>query len=258
MLSEAEVAHLRAEVHAAMVARQYIVARTKLQQLAQGSGARGPRPAPTPPGVYDLEHGFSTADAWRGATLGTHPSGCYFARVRRASGCCYDPEGRMGGESDHGDPELLSAERLSRDVPTSGPGREARWGNLRLFVAGLIGCLGLSLALLLGLAGWSDEGGQGEGPARWGDPPVGVLEGAPLPRGDVVAVLAAFPAPAGLPTLSEVPIVDQGIALHRPVQPNVYLLEQMSTGRYISDQGRLVLVDADGRRLRAGPPTQAD
>mgnify|MGYP003404582905 CR=1 FL=1 len=46
--------------------------------------------------------------------------------------------------------------------------------------------------------------------------------------------------------------------LHRPLQPNVYLLQQMSTGRYLADNGRLVLVDADGRRLQAAPPVQPE
>jgi len=70
--------------------------------------------------------------------------------------------------------------------------------------------------------------------------------------------MATFPAPAGLPTLSDVPIADQGIALRRPLRPNVYLLQQMSTGRYITDQGRLVLVDDSGRRLLAALTAQSE
>jgi hypothetical protein len=135
---------------------------------------------------------------------------------------------------------------------------EARGSNVRLFVAGLIGCIGLTLVLLLSLAWWSDEGSLGDAPALRGDPPPAVLESAALPRRDVAAAIATFPAPAGLPTLSEVPIADQGIALHRPLQPHVYLLQQMSTGRYITDQGRLILVDDDGRRLLAAPPVQSE
>jgi hypothetical protein len=87
---------------------------------------------------------------------------------------------------------------------------------------------------------------------------VAALEAAPLPRGDVVASMATFHAPAGLPTLSDVPIADQGIALRRPLRPNVYLLQQMSTGRYITDQGRLVLVDDSGRRLLVAPTAQSE
>ena len=135
---------------------------------------------------------------------------------------------------------------------------EARWSNGRLLVAGLLGCLGLGLVLLLGLAWWSAEGDRGDDPALWGEPPPAVIESAPAPRGDVAAVMATFPAPAGLPTLSEVPIADQGIALRRPLRPNVYLLQQMSTGRYITDQGRLVLVDDSGRRLLAALTAQSE
>jgi hypothetical protein len=48
-LSEAEVMRLRAEVHAAMVARRYDLARAKLQELAQRS--RDTWPGPTPPSL---------------------------------------------------------------------------------------------------------------------------------------------------------------------------------------------------------------
>ena len=153
----------------------------------------------------------------------------------------------MAGERDRG------RGRVGRYAPTSGLGLEARWSNGRLFVAGFVGFLGLSLALLLGVGWLSDEGGSGAGSPLLGEPPSAVMETAPLPRRDVAAALGAFRAPAGLPTLSEVPIADQGIALHRPLQPNVYLLQQMSTGRYITDKGRLVLVDDSGRRLLATP-----
>src|SRR5436305_860079 len=49
MLSEAEAQRLRAEVHAAMVARRYDIARAKLQELAQRSRGtwQGPTPATT-------------------------------------------------------------------------------------------------------------------------------------------------------------------------------------------------------------------
>jgi hypothetical protein len=164
----------------------------------------------------------------------------------------------MVGGRDHGGADPHGPDRLSRYAPTSRPGGAARWDNRRLCVAGLIGCLGLSLVLLLALAWWNAEGGIGEGPALLDEPPAGVIETAPLPRGDVAAVMATFRAPAGLPTLSEVPIADQGIALHRPLQPNVYLLQQMSTGRYITDNGRLVPVDDGGRRLRAGPTSPSE
>jgi hypothetical protein len=47
MLSEAEAARLRAEVHAALVAERYDLARAKLEELAQRS--RGTWPGPTQP-----------------------------------------------------------------------------------------------------------------------------------------------------------------------------------------------------------------
>ena len=47
MLNEAEMTRLRAEVHAAMAARQYALARAKLQELAHRS--RGTWPGPSPP-----------------------------------------------------------------------------------------------------------------------------------------------------------------------------------------------------------------
>jgi hypothetical protein len=51
MLSEAEAQRLRAEVHAAMAARQYALARTKLQELAQRSRGTWPGLSPEPPVV---------------------------------------------------------------------------------------------------------------------------------------------------------------------------------------------------------------
>ena len=45
MLSEAEATRLRAEVHAAMAARQYALARAKLQELAHRSRGTWPGPA---------------------------------------------------------------------------------------------------------------------------------------------------------------------------------------------------------------------
>ena len=47
MLSKAEARRLRAEVHAAMTARQYDLARAKLQELAQRN--RGTWPGPSQP-----------------------------------------------------------------------------------------------------------------------------------------------------------------------------------------------------------------
>jgi hypothetical protein len=47
MLSEAEATRLHAEVHAAMAARQYALARVKLEELARRS--RGTWPGPSPP-----------------------------------------------------------------------------------------------------------------------------------------------------------------------------------------------------------------
>jgi hypothetical protein len=158
----------------------------------------------------------------------------------------------MAGERDRG------RGRVGRYAPISGPGTGVPWGSIKLFVAGLTGYLALGLALLLGVGWLSDEGGSGAGSPLLGEPQSAVIETAPLPRRDVAAALGAFRAPAGLPTLSEVPIADQGIALHRPLQPNVYLLQQMSTGRYITDNGRLVLVDDSGRRLLAAPTAQSD
>ena len=49
MLSEAEARRLRAEVHAAMVAGRYDLARAKLLELAQRS--RGSWPGPAPPSL---------------------------------------------------------------------------------------------------------------------------------------------------------------------------------------------------------------
>jgi hypothetical protein len=160
----------------------------------------------------------------------------------------------MVGERGCGDSDAQSDDRSSQEAPNSDPGMGARWGNARLFAAGFVGCLGLGLVLLLGLASWSDESGSDYTPALLSELPAAVIESAPGPRRDVAASMATFRAPAGLPILSEVSVADQGIAIRRPLQPNVYLLQQMSTGRYITDQGRLVLVDDSGRRLLA-PPT---
>jgi hypothetical protein len=49
MLSEAETKRLRAEVHAALIARQYDLARAKLQELAQRSRGTWPGPSQWPP-----------------------------------------------------------------------------------------------------------------------------------------------------------------------------------------------------------------
>src|SRR4051794_38186288 len=49
MLSETETQRLRAEVHAAVVARQYDLARAKLQELAQRSRGVWSWPSQTPP-----------------------------------------------------------------------------------------------------------------------------------------------------------------------------------------------------------------
>ena len=49
MLSEAETKRLRAEVHAALAARQYALARAKLQELAQRSQGTRPGVSPKPP-----------------------------------------------------------------------------------------------------------------------------------------------------------------------------------------------------------------
>src|SRR5712692_9967928 len=49
MLSEAEAQRLRAEVHAAMVARRYDLARAKLRELAQRSQGTRPGVSPKPP-----------------------------------------------------------------------------------------------------------------------------------------------------------------------------------------------------------------
>jgi hypothetical protein len=49
MLSEAETKRLRAEVHAALAARQYALARAKLQELAHRSQGTWPASAPEPP-----------------------------------------------------------------------------------------------------------------------------------------------------------------------------------------------------------------
>src|SRR4051812_27543044 len=53
MLSEAEAKGLRAEVHAAMVARQYDLARAKLQELAQRSRGTWQGPSQVTPVVDD-------------------------------------------------------------------------------------------------------------------------------------------------------------------------------------------------------------
>jgi len=51
MLSKAEAQRLRAEVHAAMVAGQYDLARAKLQDLAQRSRDTWVWPSQIPPGI---------------------------------------------------------------------------------------------------------------------------------------------------------------------------------------------------------------
>jgi hypothetical protein len=144
------------------------------------------------------------------------------------------------------------------DKDRDSPGPLNGGGTVALYAAGLVGCLSLGLVLLLGLGWWGDEDRLGERPYAAGGPAAGVVEPAPLTPRDVAAVMATFPAPAGLPTLGEVPVDDQGIALRRPLRTNVYLLQQMSTGRYITDKGRLVLVDDSGRRLLAGPTAQPE
>jgi hypothetical protein len=63
MLSEVEVQRLRAEVHAAMVARQYDLAQAKLQELAQRSRGTWPGLA-QPPRAAPLSRPWWTALLW--------------------------------------------------------------------------------------------------------------------------------------------------------------------------------------------------
>lgn len=49
-----------------------------------------------------------------------------------------------------------------------------------------------------------------------------------------------------------VAIADQGIAFDNPLRPGVYPLKQVSTGLPIADNGRLVFVDSEGRRVPPG------
>ena len=66
MLSEAEAQRLRAEVHAAMVARRYDLARAKLQELVQRS--RGTWPGVAQPPVllcYPAPGGRAGWGKWR-------------------------------------------------------------------------------------------------------------------------------------------------------------------------------------------------
>ena len=49
--------------------------------------------------------------------------------------------------------------------------------------------------------------------------------------------------------LEQVPIPDQGIDYWSPLQPGVYPLREISTGRPITDDGRPVYVDREGARV---------
>jgi hypothetical protein len=76
-------------------------------------------------------------------------------------------------------------------------------------------------------------------------------------RGQPVYV-DAFGTRVVLPERGAIALADQGIDFESPLRPGVFPLRQLSTGQQIAENGQLLWVDGEGRRVPPGRVTPLD